>query len=177
MSVYPLAKYMTSAVPLRLPSGTTVSLAACSHDFKLWEGPPPPDAYGGKAVLDSNGEPVFAELAILRLIQEEGWQGVWIDTYRRKFRQFLPPHSCSLPPHAERFLDNANQGRKWRSGCSDLLAWNDLQYLFVEAKRRGKDLIRDTQRQWLESALNSGLPLDTFAIFEWSISSGAPRAS
>ncbi len=159
-----------------LPSGMVVPVATCFRHFKLWRGSPILDTYGGKAVLDYNGEPLFAELAILRLIQEGGWQGVWIDTFRQKFRQSLPPHSCDLPPRAQSFLDQANQGRKWRSGCSDVLAWDDGRYLFVEAKHKGKDRIRKTQREWLESALNSGVPLESFLIFEWSISDARPTS-
>lgn len=82
----PFFAYSHSQVQLQLPSGRYVSVPACFHSFKLWEGPPIPDTYGGKAVLDCKGEPLFAELVVLRLIQEEGWEGVWIDTYRRKFR-------------------------------------------------------------------------------------------
>jgi hypothetical protein len=166
----PLSAYSISPFAFLLPSGRTVSIARCFHEFKLWEGPPLPDTYGRKAVLDSDGEPLFAELAILRLIEREGWQGVWIDTYRRNFRQSLSRHSGNLPPHAASFLETANNGRKWRSGCPDVLAWRDSEYLFVEAKRRSKDAIRDTQRKWLEAALNSGIPLETFLILEWDIS-------
>jgi hypothetical protein len=39
----------------------------------------------------------------------------------------------------------------------------------VEAKRRGKDRIRNSQRKWLETALTSGVPLESFLIFEWEL--------
>jgi len=35
--------------------------------------------------LDYNGNPVFAEILILRILQEAGWNGVWVDTFRGKF--------------------------------------------------------------------------------------------
>jgi hypothetical protein len=151
-----------------------VSLAVCFDNFKLWKGQSIPDTYGGKAVLDCHGEPLFAELAILRLIQTQGWQGVWADTYRQKFRQFMPPRSCGLPEHAQAFLDRVNVRRKWPAGCPDVLAWGEGQYLFVEAKQKRKDRIRKTQLVWLESALNSGLPLECFLIFEWGILDAKP---
>jgi hypothetical protein len=127
-------------------------------------------------VLDYDGEPLFAELAILRLIQAHGWQGVWIDNWRKKFRQLFPPHACDLSSQAQDFLDRVNQGRKWRRGCFDVLAWHDGQYLFVEAKRKGHDAIRNSQKEWLESALNSGLSPESFLVFEWGISDGTPGA-
>jgi len=165
----PLAAYSASPITLTLPSNRKISIPACFHNFNRWEGPPIADTYGGKAVIDCDGEPLFAELAILRLIQAKGWDGIWIDTYRRKFRQHLPPHSCELPAHAQAVLDRASGGRKWRPGCFDVFGWKDGRYLFAEAKRKGKDAIRQTQLNWLESALDSGLPLESFVIFEWGI--------
>ena len=160
----PLLRHPADPISLLLPSGRAVSVSARFNRFELWRGARIADTYGGKAVLDCDGEPLFAELAILRLT---GWEGVWIDTYRRKFRQFMPPDSCDLSPHVQEFLDRANAGRKWRSGCPDVLAWSEGRYLFIEAKRKGKDRIRDAQKDWLESALNSGMPLQSFLIFEW----------
>lgn len=165
----PLLRFSAPVIGLRLPSGKMVSIQGCFSQIELWHGTPIQDTCGGKAVLRWKGEPLFAELVILRLLQAEGWEGVWIDTYRRKFRQFMRPHSCSLPEHAQAFLDRANVGRKWPAGCPDVLAWGEGQYLFVEAKRKGKDRIRKTQLMWLESALNSELPLESFLVFEWGI--------
>jgi hypothetical protein len=165
----PFLSLSNSTVEVRLPLRGPISVSVCFRSFKSWSGQPISDSYGGKAVINCNGEPLFAELAILRLIQANGWDGVWIDTYRRKFRQSLPPHSCELPEHAQAVLDKASAGRKWRSGCFDVFGWKDGQYLFAEAKRKGKDAIRETQLNWLESALDSGLPLESFIIFEWDI--------
>jgi hypothetical protein len=169
MKENPFLPLSSSPLELLLKIRGAVSIATCFHSFKSWEGESISDTYGGKAVIDCDGEPLFAELAILRLIQSEGWDGVWIDTYRRKFRQSLPPHSCELPERAQAVLERASGGRKWRSGCFDVFGWKDGQYLFVEAKRKGKDAIRQTQLNWLESAVDSGFPIESFIIFEWDI--------
>jgi len=39
------------------------------------------DTFGGKALLEVDGPAQFAEAAILRLFQAEGWQGRWLETY------------------------------------------------------------------------------------------------
>jgi len=163
----PLLAYSTSPLKLRLPSGRSVSLRACFRLFKAWQGTPVKRTHGRKTVVDLKGQPLFAELAILRLIRANGWGGVWIDNWGRKFRRSLPPHSCDLPPQARDFLDKANQGRKWRRGCFDVLAWNEGRYLFIEAKRKGKDRIRKSQLAWLESALAARIPVEAFLVFEW----------
>ncbi len=58
--------------------------------FKKWEGEPVKDTYGGKAVIDAGGEPLFAELAILKFLKAEFWTGVWVDSYSKKFRVGMP---------------------------------------------------------------------------------------
>lgn len=165
----PLIAYSALPTKLLIPSQGIIFVPTCLHCFKPWQGVPISDTYGGKAVLDWNGEPLFAELAILRMVQSSGWQGVWIDTYRRKFRQHLPPAYCDLPLDAQDFLDRANKGEKWNSGCPDVFAWNDGEYLLIEAKRKGKDLVRNSQIHWLESALTT-VPVESFLLFEWTVS-------
>jgi len=99
-------------ISLKLPSGTTVNVPTCRMAFKAWthkdkNGRPVTanleviNTFGRKEVLDHHGEPVFAELAILRLLTAEKWDGRWVTNHRErpKFRTGLldqPP--CELPP-------------------------------------------------------------------------------
>jgi len=50
-----------------MPHIAGVKLLSCR--FPKWQGAPILDTYGGKAVLDYHGEPVFAELFTLRMLQ------------------------------------------------------------------------------------------------------------
>ena len=156
---------------LNLLSGRSVVIAKCRYSFKPWVGPVPFDTYGRKVVLDVGG-PVFAELAILRILEKAGWDGVWVDSYRRKFRKCWPDSPrccCELPDPEQGLFNNIRQLSDWRGGCFDVFAWKRSDHLFVEAKRRGKDRIRNSQRKWLETALTSGVPLESFLIFEWEL--------
>jgi hypothetical protein len=58
-------------------SAKTGAITRCNYQFKLWYGKPLWDTYGGKAVLGFEGKPVFTELAIPRILQAAGWEGVW----------------------------------------------------------------------------------------------------
>jgi hypothetical protein len=168
MSINLLTQSKVSAVELTLPSGKSVAIPRCGYMFSPWRGTPILDTYGGKAVLDWNGNPVFAELAILGVLERAGWDGVWVDTYRRKFRRSLPPECCKLPSHAQELYDRicrANDGKV--SGCFDVFAWKDGDYLFVESKRKSKDSIQKTQKAWIVAALAAGIPLDSLLICEW----------
>jgi len=165
-----LSQSRASSVELTLPSGKFVAIPRCTYPFARWRGTPILDTYGGKAVLDSGGKPVFAELAILEVLRKAGWDGVWVDTYRKKFRRSMPPECCKLPSHAEKLYERicrANGGKP--SGCFDVFAWMDGSYLFVESKRKSKDSIRNTQKAWIEAALTSGIPLDSLLICEWGL--------
>jgi hypothetical protein len=75
---YPDLLVPTTIEIIELPSGVTVQIPKTEPTFDLWKGKPISDTYGNKIVLDCDGESVFAELAILRIFQKDGWQGVEI---------------------------------------------------------------------------------------------------
>lgn len=56
------------------------------NPFTQWRGAPVEKTYGRKAILDFNGLAAFAQLAILRTLENEGWQGAWVDCIRRVYR-------------------------------------------------------------------------------------------
>jgi len=168
----PLGKLGEQLSPeaLTLSSGCLVKVQKRLLCFTPWRGPSIRDTFGNKAVLDFHGKPLFAELVILRLLQEAGWKGVWVDSYRRAFRRSLPPSRCALPPGAQNLFDKivrANGGRS--GGCWDIFAWKGRLYLFVESKRRRRDSIRATQINWYESARKVGVRANSFLILEWEV--------
>jgi hypothetical protein len=171
--INPFTQHLISPVTVRLPSSrNSVSVARCHFLFKPWQGKPICLTHGAKAVLDFGGQPVYAELAILKTLQETGWDGVWVDTYRKKFRRELPPDSRELPSHAlVRYKRICRANRDKASGYFDVFAWKGPDYLFVESKRRGKDSIRANQKAWVEAALRAGIPLDSLLICEWELGS------
>lgn len=165
-----LARTIIPPVELTLSSGKAVAIPRCRCLFAQWQGVSILDTYGGKAVLDSDGKPVFAELAILGVLQKAGWDGVWVDTYRRKFRRSMPSECCKLPSHAEELYERIRRANGYRtSGCFDVFAWKEGAYLFVESKRKSRDSIQRTQIAWIEAALTSGIGLDSLLICEWDL--------
>ena len=113
--------------------------------------------YGHKAVLNFYRKPEFAELGILRIFERDGWQGVWVDSYRGKFRtRYWPANSVTLPKDKESLLESIYEAAgKW-AGCFDVFCWKGRNYIFAEAKQSGKDKIQDTQKRWLEAAIRCG---------------------
>jgi len=169
--VHPFLQSLISPQEVKPLSGESVLIPRCEYRLKPWRGTPVANTYGGKAVLSVGGKPAFAEIAILRILRDAGWDGVWVDTYRKRFRQDFAPHHCgALPSHAQDLYDRicqANDGKI--SGWFDVFAWKRRRFLFVESKRRGKDFIRRSQIEWIEATLASGVPLESLLIFEWHL--------
>lgn len=139
------------------------------QELPIWTGAKILDTYGSKTVLDYKGQPLFAELYALRTFKEIGYDGVWADTYRRKFRTELPERNeskISLPDFVQNRLDKINPDGKL-SGTWDLILWRNNEIRFVELKRQRKDKIRKTQIDFLNKALESGFSVDSFEIYEW----------
>ena len=140
--------------------------------FERWQAAHNFDTYGGKQLLQYKGEPLFAELVILRLLEEQGYKGVWVDTYRNKFWQRLPHLSFPVSPD-RKWLEVYNKiyqlkgGAK--SGCFDVMAYRYNHFVFAELKRQKEDSIRPSQIEWLRAARQAGLENPTFLVAEWSI--------
>src|SRR5512145_2928363 len=69
------------ARPFLRPTGERVdAVPSVFMRFPLWRGAPFADDLGKKtaAMVDLDGEHLFAELAILRLLERDGWEGRWI---------------------------------------------------------------------------------------------------
>ncbi|MGA2604485.1 MAG: hypothetical protein ABSG14_09680 [Verrucomicrobiia bacterium] len=156
-----------------LPSGRTVAIPKATPIFKLWTGEKIADDYGGKIILDFDGKPEFAELGVLRVFEQAGWQGFWVDTFHRKYRTRYWPANSVEPSEAQAsLLNRIYKAAGSRKGCWDVGCWKGSACIFAESKQRTKghkDEIQDTQRRWLEAALECGLPLESFLVVEWSL--------
>jgi hypothetical protein len=87
-----------SALAIDLPGGGFVRVRKATPAFQMWRGPKPADTFGGKAVLDYCGNPLFAEEYTLRMLQADGWSGVWVNSYRREYlASYEPREQVALP--------------------------------------------------------------------------------
>lgn len=164
----------TSSIDVPLPSGDLARLPLCSPTFELWRGPQPSFTFGNKPVLAYGDAPIFAELLILRLLEREGWRGVWASSYPRlRFLSQMPIGpvftSQSIPDEKQAIIDAITSRADRRGGCFDVFAWNDRGIIFCEAKRRSRDALRASQRRWIEAALATGIPQSCLLVVEWTL--------
>jgi hypothetical protein len=73
MATYPEQLMPETVDDLRLPSGPSVQIPKTQPVFRLWGGEFTGDTWGNKTLIDVDGTPMFAELAILKLFQKDGW--------------------------------------------------------------------------------------------------------
>lgn len=166
-----LSQHSISQAHLVAADGELLTLPKYHFTFEPWPEPHGFETYGGKKLLKYNNEPLFAELLVLRLLEQEGYKGVWVDTYRNKFWQRLPHFGFPVTPN-QKLLDAYEQiyqikgGR--RSGCFDVMAYRDDHFVFAELKRQNEDSIRPSQIEWLQAARASRLENPDFIIAEWT---------
>ena len=117
--------------------------------------------------------PVFAEIALVRLLNEGGWEARWIDNYRNKVWCRMPYEDPEGPEDALPLREQQLYCRIWRAnggrrgGCWDIWAWRGNRHIFVEAKMMGgRDKIRLSQVHWFRAAISQGIPKRSFCVVE-----------
>jgi hypothetical protein len=166
-------QFKPSTQQIKLPSGLTVPLPVCHPVFNSWLGAPVAFNFGNKAILAYKGEACFAELVIQRLLSDNGWESVWVETFGGlHFLKNMPTgwslksQHVSIPCERENLLRKILNTDK-KSACFDVFAWRDDEVLFCEAKRAGKDTIRHSQKLFIQGALTCGIALESLLIVEW----------
>ncbi|HMQ77516.1 MAG TPA: hypothetical protein PKE21_15295 [Flavobacteriales bacterium] len=161
--------------------GRVHTLPLCRITFPAARATAGVHTYGGKPLVLVAGRPMFAEFAILRLFEAEGWQGRWVITYQhgrnpRLWRTWDPAgpkaqvHAPIAEPRVnERLQAIAAANGNTYGGCWDVVAWKDGRLVFAESKRKGKDRIRPTQLRWHAAALACGCAPEDFVVVEWVV--------
>jgi hypothetical protein len=111
-----------------------VEVPKCNLILESWHGTPIRDTYNNKAVIDFEGHPLFAELAILKMLEKDGWSGVWVDSYRNKYRVGLPEDVApiGLPLEQRKIIERIREKVGRRGGCWDVFAWKGDKIRFIE---------------------------------------------
>jgi len=125
---------------ISLPSGGTAALPVCKPVFSKWNHKPPAFDFGKKPIVDHDGRPVFAELALLNLLHAAGCDGVWVQAFGgTHFLHDMPSdwklasQHVDIPFERERLLRTIWE-KAQTTACFDLFAWNHADILFCESK-------------------------------------------
>ncbi len=155
-----------------LPSGRTAIIRRLSVRFgdaspnRLKPGSLPA-SYINKPLVTFSGAAMFGELAVLRWLEVDGWDGVWLDTeHDRTNWRHMPTRSSpvTLPPEQQALYDRiveASGGRA--SGSFDVMAWRGTHTIFVEYAGPDEKPHRN-QRHWIDAALTAGVSMNDLLI-------------
>lgn len=167
-------------VDCRLPSGQAIAVRRLTVRFgeaspnRLPEGALPA-TYTVKPLVTFQGAAMFGELAVLRWLEVDGWEGVWLDTFHaRKAWREMPTRGdpVELPPAARVRYDAivaANGGRA--SGSFDVMAWRGAHFIFVDYEGPGERPSRNRSR-WMDAALRAGVSANDLLIVRREDSQG-----
>jgi uncharacterized protein YggL (DUF469 family) len=162
--------------------GKIIKIPKANIEFNAWNGKSIEHNFGKKPIVDLNGSPMFAELAITHIFNENGWNSRWIETYGKP--KLNPIHltewiDAPFKNQKHNPVDNktiqhllneiAKKNENNFGGCWDVVAWKNDDIIFAESKRSKKDSVQMTQNKWLKSALETGLKEENFIIIEWKI--------
>ena len=136
---------------------------------QAWTGPKPAwwNLVPNKPLLDFNGQPMWAEFIVLRELEADGWQGVWIDGWRRAYFR-NPDQVAEVPASVGGLIDRIAQRTGRHGGCWDICAWRGDELRFIELKQRDRDELRSPQLAWREAAIAEGVAASAFTIVEWA---------
>ncbi|HPU94775.1 MAG TPA: hypothetical protein PK398_01210 [Candidatus Gracilibacteria bacterium] len=157
-----------------------IILPKCQINFNKWKGVTIAHTFGGKPLIDVEGIPMFAEMAILKLFEKSGWETRWIETYARpksspiylnEWKDDEFKNQIHVPIENEKINELlstiANNNENLFHGAWDVLGWSGENILFTESKRLKKDQIRNSQIDWLRAGLKVGLKPENFMIVQW----------
>jgi hypothetical protein len=174
--------------PFLTPSGERVAeLPSVFVRFPVWRGAAFVDDLGKKtaAMIDLDGEHLFPELAVLRLLERDGWEGRWIhttskgeiSTYLTDWKDVPRQEQRSRPiqhdgARALLYAIADRSGNRY-GGCWSVFAWRENRYAFFDAKRQNakdKETLKPAQAAWVRAALSLRQQLMTardFAVVQW----------
>ena len=177
-------------VPITLPAGRMIhDVPGIFMRFPRWGGAPFVDDFGKKsaAMVELDGEHLFAELAVLRILEKDGWQGRWVNTYGgggevwkflaewqdvpRAEQKTRPIHD-DAPRQLLARIAGFNKPRRYK-GAWDVFAWRDSDFVFMQCKRTApndKDVLGKDQQEWFRSALyvgNDEVSERSFCFVQW----------
>ena len=177
--------------PLRTRAGELIpEVRGAVMRFPRWTGPAFQDDFGKKssAFVEIEGEHLFAELAVLRLLEREGWEGRWVTTYGRAHGEVWKlltrwldaprddqKHVPIEDTRARQLLASIaaiNKPARY-AGCWGTYAWRGGDFAFFDCKRTSsttKERVKVPQEEWLRMALAAHpavFDVDSFCFVLW----------
>ena len=95
-----------------------LSIITEKYNYPKWNSTTTLSSYGGKMFLNYRDQPVFAEIYALMVLKMKGYNGFWIDNYRRRLvdSMNLENRLNTISGRHIELIENLNDGKLFRSG-------------------------------------------------------------
>ena len=120
-----------------------------------------------KVAVDLDGVAVYPEFAIVRRLEAAGWEAAWRKNWQGAAFWADIGTLAHVPDPVLAVFDSV--AKTAGAGAWDILAWKDGRVLFIESKQSGSDKLTLNQLRWLETALDAGIPIESFAVYEYQV--------
>lgn len=138
----------------------------------------------GKILVNFDGKPMFAELAIRQILDNNGFDARWVATPSRlpenmlyltdwvdkgkRFddNQITVPLNYECQREMEHIKQIRGDGQTYK-GCWDIVAWKNQKIHFIETKHKGKDRPNKNQKSWYLAARKVNIPKENLLVVEW----------
>jgi hypothetical protein len=122
-------------------------------------------AIPSKPLYTLDGEPVYPELLVVRLLERAGWGAAWRKTwngvaYWRDVDEIVEPGPMALSI-VQQVSRQAGYDGSW-----DIVAWRDRELRLLCSRAGGGQPVSAYMADWMDTALRMGLPLGCFAVVE-----------
>lgn len=118
-----------------------------------------------KPLYTLDGQPIYPELLVVRLLERAGWGAAWRKTwngvaYWRDVNETVEPGAMALSI-VQQVCRQAGYDGAW-----DIVAWRDRELRLLSSRAAGGQRVSAYMADWLDTALRMGLPLGCFAVVE-----------
>lgn len=113
-----------------------------------------------------DGSLELGEIAVLRALEADGWEGVWVCTFGglKFWRSSMQGSPTTLPKGSAALFNRICEARGGTpAGFFDLMSWRDGHFLFVEYKGKG-DSSNSDEKLWISAARQAGVRDDQLVI-------------
>jgi hypothetical protein len=126
-----------------------------------------------KPLYTLDGQPIYPELLVVRLLERAGWGAAWRKTwnvvaYWRDVNETVEPGAMALSI-VQQVCRQAGYDGSW-----DILAWRDRELRLLSSRAAGGQRVSAYMADWLDTALRMGLPLGCFAVVEHQVPKTRP---
>jgi hypothetical protein len=133
----------------------------------LWTGEAPRGlgAIPYKRLYAFEGDPLYPELLVVRLLERAGWGAAWRKTwngvsYWRDVNETVEPGPLAMSI-VEQITRQAGYEGSW-----DIVAWRDRELRLLASRPAGGQRVSAYMADWLDAAMRMGVPAGCFAVVE-----------